>query len=125
MSMPFLDPGKSIEIDASDDPLDAATKAIRSRKPLGILNKFEMGDSLVAADEALEGQRGAFTRWLRTEFDMSRAAATGLMKIASAVVSDDRAIVAEQFDVGALYELTRTDPGRAALATGNRRGPAW
>ncbi len=115
MNMPNLGPRSGVEIDDTDDPLNAATKLIRNRKPLGILNKFEMGDSLRAADEALEGQRGEFTRWLRTEFDMSRAAANSLMKVASAVASDDRAVVADQFDVGALYELTRTDSGRGAL----------
>jgi predicted RNA methylase len=114
MSMPIAGL-KVVEIDDTDDPLKAAEKMIRNRKPLGIFDKFEMGDSLLAADESLEGQRGEFTRWLGAEFNMSRAAATSLMKIASVVATDDRAIVAEQFDLGALYELTRTDPGRAAL----------
>ena len=59
MNMPNLGPRSGVEIDDTDDPLNAATKLIRNRKPLGILNKFEMGDSLRAADEALEGQRGA------------------------------------------------------------------
>lgn len=91
-------------------------RVIEQCKPRSITDKFAMGDALRKLDARLASERGAFTKVLKTKLKMSRPTATNLMKLAAAVRPEDRETVSNEFDLGALYELTRSKESTQALA---------
>jgi hypothetical protein len=97
------------------------TELVRRNQERVIRDKFQTGDLLRQALTSMAAEKGAFTRWLRDEFNMTRQAANSLMQISAAVVPQVREIVARNFDIGSVYELCRSQQGESALAIAIQR----